>query len=63
MLGKFGLSGHHHLVPIVKLSGACAAAGFRSITADRFGVGSLGLGSGLVPLLTALVPNCSYTLK
>jgi ATP-binding cassette subfamily F protein 1 len=21
MLGKFGLSGHHHLVPIVKLSG------------------------------------------
>ena len=27
MLGKFGLSGHHHLVPIVKLSGARAHGG------------------------------------
>jgi ATP-binding cassette subfamily F protein 1 len=23
MLGRFGLSGHHHLTPIVKLSGEC----------------------------------------
>lgn len=23
MLGRFGLSGHHHLTPIVKLSGGC----------------------------------------
>jgi ATP-binding cassette subfamily F protein 1 len=27
MLGRFGLSGHHHLTPIVKLSGGCQGRG------------------------------------
>ena len=31
MLGKFGLSGHHHLTPIVKLSGECGGAGLGTI--------------------------------